>query len=233
MNGHITRLVFDPFEKFINRLLQFLPNLLLAVLLLVTGVVIGLIADFVLRTALSGIGLDRRAERWGLVASLRKWGISSSLSEVAGRVCLWLIIVLFAIVALDAMSVLEVDLLLSRFFLYLPSLFVAIVIVVAGLIFGNFLGRAALVWSVNAGLGMAAVISAAVRFAAIFLSITMALEQLGVAPTAALIVFSILLGGLVLGLAIAFGLGGEDMARQFLEKRLKENRTEKDRIDHL
>jgi len=58
-------------------------------------------------------------------------------------------------------------------------------------------------------------------------TLSLALEQLGIGKATIVATFSILFGGIVLGLAIAFGLGGRHLARQFLERRIGQ-KTEKD-----
>jgi uncharacterized protein YneF (UPF0154 family) len=60
----------------------------------------------------------------------------------------------------------------------------------------------------------------------------MAMEQLGIGKETVLLAFAILFSGIVLALAIAFGLGGQAVAREYLEKRLKETPAEDD-IRHL
>jgi hypothetical protein len=71
-----------------------------------------------------------------------------------------------------------------------------------------------------------------VKFTVVFLSFTMALEQLGVGSNTVVIAFAISFGGAVLALSIAFGLGGRDIAKEYLEKRLKGD-EKKDEISHL
>jgi hypothetical protein len=64
----------------------------------------------------------------------------------------------------------------------------------------------------------------------------MALEQLGIGRSTVIATFTIVFGGLVLALALAFGLGGKDLARTILEKRLKKDGDadgEHDDLKHL
>jgi len=97
---------------------------------------------------------------------------------------------------------------------------------------GNFFGRAALIASVNAGIKISGLIGRFVKFTVFILSGTMALEQLGIARGTIIISFAIIFGGIVLALAIAFGLGGRDIAKEYLEKKVK-GEEKKDEINHL
>jgi hypothetical protein len=125
-----------------------------------------------------------------------------------------------------------IERLLEEFFLYLPNIFVALLILFAGYLLSNFLGRTVLIASVNAGFKMSGIIGKFVQFTVFFLSIAMALEQLGIGKETILIAFTIIYGGVVFAFALAFGLGGRNTARDYLEKRLKGDK-EKDEIQHL
>lgn len=233
MDYTMNRLIVEPFEDFISRLLQFLPNLLLAIFVLAVGIALAAIARVVLRKLLEVVGLDKAAQKWGIMELLGKGGVKGSFSSVIGKLVFWLIFVMFLVMSLDTLSVPEGNTLLSRFFLYLPNILVAAAIIIVGYITSHFLGKAVLVWAVNSNLGMAGFIGKAVKVAIILLALTMALEQLGIGPTTVLILFSLLFGGVVLGLSIAFGLGGKDLAKDFLERRLKGDAGKKDEIQHL
>ena len=116
---------------------------------------------------------------------------------------------------------------ISRLFRFLPEVFIAMLILFLGLVIANFLSRAALLASVNAGYRSAKIVSWAIRFVIWILAISMALEELGLARQTVLAAFSIVFGASMLGLAIAFGLGGQNLARQALERHLGESAKEK------
>jgi hypothetical protein len=71
-----------------------------------------------------------------------------------------------------------------------------------------------------------------VKYLVFVLAATMALEQLGIGRDTVIITFSLIFGGIVLAMAIAFGLGGKDIAREYLEKKVK-GEEKKDEISHL
>ena len=121
---------------------------------------------------------------------------------------------------------------ISRFFLFLPRLFVALVILFFGLVAASFFSRAALLAAVNANLRSSRMLSFAVRFIIIIFALSMTFEILGVAEETMLIAFATVFGAAMLGLAIAFGLGGQDLARRFLERKLAQPGKE-DREDEL
>jgi len=107
--------------------------------------------------------------------------------------------------------------------------FVAILILFLGVAIANFLSRAALLAAVNAGYASARILSWSIRFVIWILAITMTLEELGLARQTVIAAFSIIFGATMLGLAIAFGLGGQELARKFLEKYLGEPKKTADK----
>ncbi len=102
----------------------------------------------------------------------------------------------------------------SSSFLFVPRVLLALLVLALGFLVGNFVWRATLLASVNAGLPGARLLSGTLRLLVIAIAVVMALEQLGLATAVVLTAFAIAFGALMLGLAIAFGLGGRDAAKQ-------------------
>jgi uncharacterized membrane protein len=89
-----------------------------------------------------------------------------------------------------------------------------------GLLAASFLSRAALLAAVNANMPSPRVLSLAVRSIIIVFVLSIVFEELGLAEQTMLVAFGIAFGALMLGLAIAFGMGGRDLANRFLEKKI-------------
>jgi hypothetical protein len=120
-------------------------------------------------------------------------------------------------------------------FQVLPQIFVALVILFVGVLVANFVSRATLLAAVNANSPSPRLISVVVRFVIIALAVTMALERVGLGRGVVLVAFSTFFGAIMLGLALAFGLGGRDLAKRLLERRFLEEKKEKEDqgISHL
>ena len=226
------RVIIEPFEKLYEQVLQFLPNLLASVLLFIVGIAIGGLLRVIAARVLRTVKLDRFAERLGLKEVLDKGGIKDPLSELLSKIIGWLTIITFTVISLRALEVPTVEGLLERFLLYLPNVFAAALILFLGYLLSNFLGRAALIASVNAGLRASGIIGRLVKLTIFTLSVSMSLEQLGIGSSTIVVAFAIIFGGIVLALALAFGLGGRDIAKEYIEKKLT-NDEKKDEISHL
>lgn len=232
MNNIFERLISEPLEGFLNRFILFLPNLISAILLLIIGLFLGWLTKKVICRLLRILKADEFSERHGINNILMRGGIKEKLSSLAGRITGWLVFFIFLIISLSSLNVPAIERLLERFFLYLPNLFVAVIILLIGYLLSNFFGRAALIASVNAGLKASGLIGRFVKLTIFLLAATMALEQLGIGRETIIVAFAIVFGGIVIALALAFGIGGKDIARKYLEKKLLKE-DEKDEIEHL
>ena len=154
--------------------------------------------------------------------------LSLLLAKIAGG----MVVFAFFLIALSNLNLKVLDHLIERVFDYLPNVFVAIIILVIGYMLGNFFGRAALIASVNAGVQLSRLVGCFVRYLIFVLTALIAMEQLGIGKETVLLAFAIVFSGLVLALAIAFGLGGRDLARKYLEKGLRGEEPEDD-FHHL
>ncbi len=232
MDKVIDRIIIEPFERVYEKVLIFLPNFLISLVILTLGIVIGVILKRVSMRLLRAISLDKISERIGMSEILLKGGIKESVSSLLSRIIGWLTALTFLIMSLSALNIPSVENLLEKFFLYLPNVFVAAIILFFGYLLSNFLGRTALIASVNAGIKISGLIGKFVKLTVFFLAITMALEQLGIGRETIIVTFAVIFGGIVLSFAIAFGLGGRNVAKTYIEKKL-EGEEEKDEIQHL
>jgi len=228
--------VSDSFNRFMNRIIIFLPNVLAVVTILIGGLLLAWIVKILLSLFLKAIHFDRVGERWGLRQLLAKGGVDASPSSLVSRFFFWLIALITLILAINALELTATQMLVAQFFMYLPNLLAALLILIVGYLVASFLGQAVLIAAVNAQFEFAKTLGKAVHWFIMFLILTMALYHIGVAEKILIAAFIILLGGMVLALAIAFGWGGREIARDFLEKwvqKKREKETGADDAHHL
>ncbi|HBH61996.1 MAG TPA: hypothetical protein DDX85_09730 [Nitrospiraceae bacterium] len=226
------RLLIEPLDTFLEKIIQFLPNLFVSIVILVIGFVAGFILRMLFHKLFRAVNIDNISERSGIMEMLKKGGMKEPVSDLLSGLIGWITVIIFAGISLSGLHMPTVDKLLESFLLYIPNLFIACLILLIGYLLGNFLSRAALIASVNAGIQISGLISRFVKITVLILALTMALEQLGIGKETVLIAFAIIFGGIVLAFAVSFGLGGRDMARDYLEKKLKSHENTDD-ISHL
>jgi hypothetical protein len=225
--------ILEALREIITRATRLLPNLLAMATLIGLGLLCGSIIRYLLLRSLRAVNFDVRCQRWGVTSALARTGIRRPPSWLLGSLIFWVVFLFFGLAAVEALDLPTTANLLNLFFRYLPHALAAALVLVGGWLIANFLGQATLIASVNAQIKGARALSLGVRWAVIAMTVAMALSQLGIAREVVVAAFSIAFGGAVLALALAFGLGGKDLAREFLERRFREQEDVHDKISHL
>ncbi len=197
----------------------FLPRILVMLIIIALGLVVAFVLKYISRAVLGLTKIDRASEQAGASSILRTAHLPS-MSVLLSRSIFWITWFAFVLIGFSALGVASLQEQILRLLHFLPDLFVGILILFLGAITANFLSRAALLAAVNSGHPSPRLLSWSIRFIVWILAISMTLEELGVARQTVIAAFSIIFGALMLGLAIAFGLGGQDLARKSLERYL-------------
>jgi hypothetical protein len=218
------------------RLVAALPSLLALVTLVLGGLVLAWVAGKLLVRLARASDLDRRSEGWGLTGALRRAGVMRPPSDVLERSVFWGIFALFAVMGVDALRIPGTWRITDFIFLWIPSLVGAVLLILVGWLTANFLAQSVLIAAVNAGVREARPLARAARWGVLLVAWATALAHLGIAKEMVLLAFGLTFGGLVLALALAFGLGGRALAREMLERRLRQERGEphpRETLTHL
>ena len=216
------------YGKLVHMIAEFLPRFLVMLIIVLIGLLVAFVFRYILRALLGFTKLDRVSEQSGASRVLRMAHLPS-MSELLSRSIFWVTWLGFLLVGISVLGIPGFQEQISRLFRFLPEVFVAILIMFLGVAIANFLSRAALLAAVNAGHPSARILSWSIRFVIWILAITMTLEELGLARQTVISAFSIVFGATMLGLAIAFGLGGQDLARKALERYFADAKKDKDK----
>jgi Mechanosensitive ion channel, conserved TM helix len=219
------------FQQMARDIAHYLPRLIVMLIIALVGWVIAYLLKFLVRSLLRLTKFSKLSENAGATQLLHQAALPSA-TELVSRFVFWIAWAGFVLLGVSVLGIAGLDEYISRFFFFLPRLFVALVILFFGLVAASFLSRAALLAAVNANFRSSRMLSISVRFIIIIFALSMAFEVVGVAEETMLIAFATVFGAAMLGLAIAFGLGGQDLARKFLEKKLAPQNRE-DREDEL
>lgn len=212
------RAVVEPAQEFWEMVVQLLPNVLAMLFLIAAGFLVAWLARRLLARVLAAVGFNRLAARSGATELLARGDVRLPPSELVAAAVYWLIVLSFAMAGLDVLDTRPTTQLVLAAFGFLPRLLAAVIILVIGVLLGNFAAQATLVAAVNSRIEGAALLARTVRLAVVIVAAAMALSQLGLAIEIVVAAFSILFGGVVFALSLAFGIGGRDLAKQFLER---------------
>jgi hypothetical protein len=233
MGDYVAKSLVQTLHTFSQMVTQFLPRLLAMVIIIVVGWVVAWLVKAILRRILGWVRFNALFVRGGVTQALTKAALPTP-SEVLARLVFWILWIAFILFGLDALQIPALQQEIAGFFRVLPQIIVAVIILFAGVLTANFVSRATLLAAVNANSPSPRLISALVRFIIIALAVTMALERIGLGRGVVLIAFCTFFGAIMFGLALAFGLGGRDLARRLLERRFLEEKKEEDQgISHL
>ena len=200
-----------------------LPRLIVMCIIVLVGLLLAFILRAILRRILRLANFDKLFEKTGASQLLIQAALPSP-TELVSRFAFWVAWLGFVMLGISVLGIGGLQEHVYRFFYFLPRLFVALLIVFFGLLTASFFSRATLLAAVNSNLPSPRTLSVAVRILISVFVLSMVFEELGVAQRTILVAFGIAFGAVMLGLAIAFGMGGKDLAHQFLEERLVRGR---------
>jgi len=212
-----------------------MPSILAMLTLVALGALLGWLAGTLVTRVAHALDLDQRSRTWGLTSALTRASIYRPLSQVLRLVAFWGIFVIFATMGIDALAIPGAPGATGVLMRFLPRLLSALLILVVGWLAANFLAQAALITAVNAGVLQARLLARTTRWVVLLFAVATALVEIGIGRDMVLIAFGVLFGGLVLALALAFGLGGRHLAREILERGRRRERepAPHDPITHL
>lgn len=211
---------------------HFLPRVLTMLVIVLIGCAIAYILKLIVRSILRLAKFDQLSRDTGAAQLLHRAALPS-FGELLSRLIFWVVWIGFILIGVSVLNIVGMQEHIARFFVFLPRLFASLFILFVGLLAASFFSRATLLASVNADLPAARLISSTVRVLITILTISMALEELGIAQNTVLAAFAIVFGALMFGLALAFGMGGRELARDFLHRRFAQNRRKEEHEDEL
>ncbi len=220
--------VSDSLQKGLDSIVEFLPRLLGALIILLLGYVIARIIKAVVTKALQKAGVDKHLETSDAGKYVDKVMPGASPSNGIGRVVFWLVFVFFLFSAIGALKIPALTTFMNQVLSYLPNIIAAIIIFVIAAVIAGAVGAgvAKLMGDTPTGKIVATVVPALVMVIASF----MILEQLQIAPEIVRIAFAATVFALALGLALAFGLGGRPVAQQMLESAYQKGKESSDQV---
>src|SRR3954469_18917470 len=217
--GELTQAAHEIFRDFAH----LLPRLIVMLVIVFIGWLMAYILGAILRSILRLAKFDKLSERAGASQLLNQAALPSP-TELVSRFVFWIAWIGFIMLGVNVLGIGGLQEHVERFFLFIPRLFVSLLILFFGLLIASFFARAILLASVNANLPSPRLLSISVRSIIIIFVLSMVFEELGVADQTMLLAFGIAFGAVMLGLAIAFGIGGKDLAQRFLENRFSRDK---------
>lgn len=197
---------------------EFLPGFLAAIIIFIFGWIFGSIVGRVVSQVVKAVKLDKALRGAGVEDLLSRGGFVLNSGYFIGALVKWFIIVAFLVAALDVLGLTEVNVFLREVVLgYLPQVFVAVFIILVGAVIAEALQNIVVGAAKAAEISSAALLGTISRWAIWVFAILAALFQLGIAATFVETLFTGIVIAISLALGLAFGLGGQGVAKDYLE----------------
>lgn len=208
----------EPVRAFLFELGAFLPRLGVAIVVMLLGILLAKAARFAIQRGLRAINFHILTKRSGMDSFLKKGGTLIDTVDLFGLLAYWLVILIALVVAFNGLGLTHVTELLGRVMWFVPKVIVALLILAFGAYFARFVANAVYTYCENADIRDGESLSRLARYAIMAFVVMIALDQMEVGGTIIRDAFLIVLGGIVLAIALAFGLGGREWAAARLEE---------------
>ena len=204
--------MFQPLQEALSTFLSYIPQLIGAIIVLIVGYIVAKVLQAVVGRVLQAIGFDGWMEKGGIKQFLDRAETNQTPHNILGKLVFWFVFIIALTMAADALGIPQVSAVLGQLIAYIPNIIAAILILILAALLANFLA------GIVRGATGSDVLSNVARYAIIVYAAFAALTQLGIAVQLTANTFLILLGAVALAGALAFGIGGMDVARDILQK---------------
>ena len=210
-------------EAQVERLIALGPSLLAALLIVLVGLALAIVARTLARR-LAAAAVRRLSERAALQRGLEQGEMHSRIPAAIGLAVFWSVLLLFIAGGVEQLGIPAVSNLFSNAAYYLPRLLIGLLIVVVGLVGGNIASHWATSTLAPAGVTQAWALGRLANIAIVAIAIVVAADQVGIESTflmlASGITLSVMLGGVALAFAVGCGpIVGNVLAAHYVVKR--------------
>lgn len=198
-----------------DSVIGFAPELIGAFVILILGIIIAPIFGGIVKKLVKLTKIDTLSEKTGLSNTFENLGLRFTFSDVIGKLVKWFFLIAFLIAAMDVLNWASVTDFLKEIMFYIPNVIVAIIILAVGLIAGQFVKKAVITGLKTTGsIKNPELLGNIARWSLVVFATLAALLQLGIAER----LIEILFAGVIITLALSFGLGGKEKAARFLDR---------------
>jgi len=202
--------IVEPATSVLNQVFDVIPSLFASLIIVGIAVFIGQIASSLVEGLLKSVGFDKVLGTIGITEVSKK----SSPSMIVSKVINFAIILFASMEAFRVLGLNSISDIINRFILFGGQVVMGVVILVVGLMIANFVENAIK----GSGANNAGFLSTVAKVGIMVLAIAMGLQEMGIASEIINLAFGLLLGAVAVAMAIAFGIGGKEIASQKIKE---------------
>lgn len=211
--------ISDAFAGIWSGTIEFLPNLIAAVVIFIIGWIVGALVGKLIAHLIRAIKLDTALEQAGFGKVVSRAGVNLNSGAFIGGLVKWFVIVAFLVAAFEVLGLTQVNMFLQQVvLLYLPQVIVAVLILLVSVVIADVLSRIVASSAKAADIRSANFLGAVTKWAIWIFALLAALVQLGIAVGFIQTLFTGVVVALALAFGLAFGLGGQEAAARWIEK---------------
>jgi hypothetical protein len=201
-------------QQAFNNFFAWLPNLIGAIVIVLVGWLIARLVAALIRRGMRALNADRAVETGSVGKYKNSVAPDLKASDLVATIAFWFVLGIAVLLALSALKIPMLGAAIGQVVGYLPNVIAAILILIVGVAIAGAVGALSQRFAGDTMLGR--IVQTAVPIVVLSLTIAMALVELQIAPSIVLATYVIVLGSIGLGLALAFGLGGREVASTML-----------------
>lgn len=210
--------VQNSFLSLYDRVIQFLPNILASIIVLLIGWILGYFIGNILKRALVSVGIDSLGDQLGLKHLSDRSGRDIKISSLVQWIIKWFFILASIIAAADILGLSDI----TNFFYndvmgYAGHVVIAMAIMLLGILAANFLSDVIRGTVRAGGFESGNLLGSLTKWAIIIFAVIAALSELQIAQAFLLDLFRAIIAMLAVAGGLAFGLGGKDHAKKVLD----------------
>ena len=223
MKAFFTDMFLDLYDNF--------AEVFFNILLMIVVMIVGLIVSWVVRKLVEKLLILFRFDKWaagaGIITFLERGGVKAQPSTIISRIVFWIFIITVFSFGLNLVGISQFTEYASRITSALPYIVISMIIVIVGIIFSTFISRVIYMACQNANLKYGEIISKSVRILLVVITFGIVFEYLGLGSTIISISFLIILGGIIMTLSLALGIGLSTVITDFIKEKLEESKSRK------
>src|SRR4051794_19292094 len=210
------QVVIDALTKIVTDIINFIPNLVNGLIILLVGYLIARIVRWIMATILRRLKFDPLIERTGITGSLRGLGVKMPLSQIFAQTIFTLLLLSFLITSTRLMGLGAVALLLENLLNFLPNIIAAVIIFLLGGVVAQFVGNLVTTFGTAGGVTYAARLGRIIQYLISLFVVVLALGQLGIDTAILVTAITIVIAAFGLALGLALGLGARQVVHNIL-----------------
>ena len=213
-------------QSFVNLLwnvVNFLPNVVFAIIIFVVGWVIAVWIGWAIAEAVKALRVDHALRTAGMGDVVSRAGYTLNSGAFLGALFRWFVILVFLLASLQVLGLGQVTYFLQQIVVgFLPNVIIAVLIVLAAAVIAEVMQGVVSGSARAAGIRSAGFAGTLARWTIWIFGILAALEQLQIAQSILQTLFTGVVVALALAFGLSFGLGGQEAAARFLERTREE-----------